>query len=60
MAINKQIAELQIEYKTNQMDQSIKMLEMQSKSQETELQKANLQRDITIAGIFWSKKKNGC
>lgn len=49
---NKQIAELQIEYKTNQKDQSIKMLEMQSKSQETELQKVNLQRDITIAGIF--------
>ena len=49
---NKQIAELQIEYKTSQKDQSIKMLEMQSRSQETELQKANLQRDITIAGIF--------
>ena len=48
---NKQIAELQIEYKTNQKDQSIKMLQMQSKSQETELQKVNLQRDITIAGI---------
>ena len=48
---NKQIAELQIEYKTNQKDQSIKMLEMQSKSQTTELQKVNLQRDITIAGI---------
>ncbi len=49
---NKQIAELQIEYKTNQKDQSIKMLEIQSRNQEAELQKANLQRDITIAGIF--------
>jgi two-component sensor histidine kinase len=48
---NKQIEELQIEYKTSQKDQSIKMLEMQSRSQETELQKVNLQRDITIAGI---------
>lgn len=48
---NKQIAELQVAYKSSQKDQSIRLLEIQSKSQTIELQKVNLQRDITIAGI---------
>ncbi|WP_413667101.1 histidine kinase dimerization/phosphoacceptor domain -containing protein [Mucilaginibacter sp. Mucisp86] len=48
---NKQIEELEISYKTKENKQSIRFLQEQSKSQKNEIQKANMQRNITFAGI---------
>ncbi|NCD72122.1 sensor histidine kinase [Mucilaginibacter agri] len=48
---SKQIADLQIKYETSQKEQSIKLLQSQSKSQQTELQKLNLERNITFVGV---------
>jgi two-component system, sensor histidine kinase PdtaS len=51
-AKDKQIAELQIKYNSEKKDQSITTLQMRSQNQAAELQKVNMQRDITIAGIM--------
>jgi two-component system, sensor histidine kinase PdtaS len=51
-AKDKQIAELQIKYNSEKKDQSITTLQMKSQNQAAELQKVNMQRDITIAGIM--------
>ncbi|PWK78383.1 two-component sensor histidine kinase [Mucilaginibacter oryzae] len=48
---NKQIEELEIRYKTKESRQKIKLLQMQSDGQKAEIQKANMQRNITFAGI---------
>ncbi|SEN77271.1 Two-component sensor histidine kinase, contains HisKA and HATPase domains [Mucilaginibacter gossypiicola] len=48
---NKQIEELEITYKTKQNKQSIRFLQEQSKSQRNEIQKANMQRNITFGGV---------
>lgn len=48
---NKQIEELDISYKTKENKQKIKLLQMQTGSQKAEIQKANMQRNITFAGI---------
>jgi len=48
---SKQIAELQIKYETDKKEQSIQLLEAQSKSQRAELQNVSLQRNITIGGV---------
>ena len=50
-AKDKQIAELQIKYNSEKKDQSITTLQMKSQNQAVELQKVNMQRDITIAGV---------
>lgn len=47
---NKQIEELDIRYKTNKNKQSIRFLQEQSKSQKNEIQKVNMQRNITFGG----------
>lgn len=47
-----QVNEIDIKYKTVQNQQSIKLLETQDKSQRAEVQKANLQRNLTIGGIL--------
>ncbi|MDB5147992.1 MAG: hypothetical protein JWQ57_2012, partial [Mucilaginibacter sp.] len=48
---NKQIEELDISYKTKENKQSIRFLQEQSKSQKNELQKVNMQRNITFGGV---------
>jgi len=48
---NKQIEELDIRYKTNENKQSIRFLQEQSKNQKAELQKVNMQRNITFGGV---------
>lgn len=48
---SKQIADLQIKYETSQKEQSIKLLQSHSKSQQAELQKLNLERNITFVGV---------
>ncbi|AYL94536.1 histidine kinase dimerization/phosphoacceptor domain -containing protein [Mucilaginibacter celer] len=48
---NKQIEELDFTYKTNATKQQIKLLQMQTNSQKAEIQKANMQRNITFAGV---------
>ncbi|OKS86013.1 tetratricopeptide repeat-containing sensor histidine kinase [Mucilaginibacter polytrichastri] len=48
---SKQVADLQIKYETTQKEQSIKLLQSQGKSQQAELQKLNLQRNITFGGV---------
>jgi two-component sensor histidine kinase len=45
------IAELEIQYQTAQKEQSIKDLHSQGAVQRSELEKANLQRNVTIGGI---------
>lgn len=50
-AKSKQFSELQIKYETTQNEQSMRFLQIKNKNQQTELQKVNLQRNITIAGI---------
>lgn len=47
----KQIAELNIKYETTQKEQSIKDLRNQSAIQDARLEKANLQRNVTIGGV---------
>ncbi|MES2112673.1 MAG: sensor histidine kinase [Bacteroidota bacterium] len=49
---NKQISELNIQYETAQREQSIKILHSQSAFQQARLEKANLQRNITIGGLI--------
>lgn len=49
---DKQLAELNIQYQTAQQEQSIKQLHAQSVAQRVRLEKANLQRNITIGGIL--------
>jgi two-component sensor histidine kinase len=46
------ISELNIQYETAQKEQSIKNLHSQSAVQQARLEKANLQRNITIVGIL--------
>jgi len=48
---SKQIAELQIKYETDKKEQSIQLLEAQTRSQRAELQNVSLQRNITIGGV---------
>jgi two-component sensor histidine kinase len=48
---NKQIEELEISNKTKEKEQSIKYLEIKNKSQHDELQKVNMQRNITFGGV---------
>ena len=48
---DKQLAELNIQYQTAQQQQDIKTLHSQSVAQRATLEKANLQRNITIGGI---------
>ncbi|MFB0496995.1 two-component sensor histidine kinase [Mucilaginibacter sp. OAE612] len=48
---NKQIEELDIRYRTNENKQSIRFLQEQSKNQKAELQKVNMQRNITFGGV---------
>ncbi|UOE47011.1 sensor histidine kinase [Mucilaginibacter sp. SMC90] len=48
---NKQIEELDISYKTKENKQSIRLLQVQSKNQQAELQKVNMQRNITFGGV---------
>ncbi|WDF79030.1 sensor histidine kinase [Mucilaginibacter sp. KACC 22773] len=48
---SKQVAELGIKYETAQKEKSIAALESRGLVQRTELQKANLQRNITFIGI---------
>jgi len=47
-----QVNEIDIKYKSVQNQQSIKLLKSQEKDQRAEVQKANLQRNLTIGGIF--------
>jgi two-component sensor histidine kinase len=47
-----QVNEIDIKYKTVQNKQSIKLLQAQERNQRVEVQKANLQRNLTIGGIF--------
>jgi two-component sensor histidine kinase len=47
-----QLAELDIQNQTAQQEQSIKFLHSQSAAQQARLEKANLQRNITIGGII--------
>jgi two-component sensor histidine kinase len=49
---DKQLAELNIQYEATQKEQSIKYLHSQSAIQQSSLETANLQRDITVGGIF--------
>ncbi|TCC90076.1 hypothetical protein EZ428_12365 [Pedobacter frigiditerrae] len=49
-AKDKQVAELNIKYETTQKEQSIKDLQNQRAVQQARLDKANLQRNITIGG----------
>ena len=49
---NKQLTELDIQYQTAQQGQSIKQFHTESIAQKTRLEKANLQRNITIGGIL--------
>lgn len=49
---DKQLAELNIQYETVQKEQSIKNLQIQRDAQHSEMEKATLQRNITIAGIL--------
>ncbi|MDB5134561.1 MAG: Two-component sensor histidine kinase, contains HisKA and HATPase domain, partial [Mucilaginibacter sp.] len=48
---DKQLAELNIQYQTAQQELSIKDLHSQGTAQQVRLEKANLQRNITIGGI---------
>jgi two-component sensor histidine kinase len=48
---DKQIAELDIQYRSAEKEQAIKYLHSQSIVQQTQLEKANMQRNITIGGI---------
>jgi two-component sensor histidine kinase len=48
---SKQVADLQIKYETAKKEQSIKLLQSQGKSQKAELQKLNLERNITFIGV---------
>jgi two-component sensor histidine kinase len=48
---SKQVADLQIKYETAKKEQSIKLLQSQGKSQKAELQKLNLERNITFVGV---------
>jgi two-component sensor histidine kinase len=50
-AKDKQVSELNIKYETVQKEQSIKDLHSQGAVQQARLDKANLQRNITIAGV---------
>jgi two-component sensor histidine kinase len=49
---DQQISELNVQYQTFQKEQSIKDLHSQSAVQQARLDKANLQRNITIGGIL--------
>jgi two-component sensor histidine kinase len=46
------VAELNIQYQTTQQEQSIKNLHSQGAAQKAELEKANIQRNVTIGGIL--------
>ena len=48
---SQQIAEMNIKYETDKKEQSIKVLNSQSRVQHAELQKVNLQRNITLGGV---------
>ncbi|MEI9910242.1 MAG: histidine kinase dimerization/phosphoacceptor domain -containing protein [Bacteroidota bacterium] len=49
---NKQIEELQIQYETEKKEQNIKLLESQSKSQQGELDRSRLLRNLILGGLF--------
>jgi two-component sensor histidine kinase len=48
---HQQISELMIKYETEKKEQSIKVLKSESKRQYTELQKVNLERNLTLGGV---------
>ncbi|MDO3641326.1 sensor histidine kinase [Mucilaginibacter sp. L3T2-6] len=50
-AKSKQLNELNVQYETFQRDESIRNLQNNDKSQKAALKQANMQRNITIAGI---------
>lgn len=49
---SQEIAELMVKYETDKKEQSIQILKSESRSQHAELQKVNLQRNITFGGIL--------
>lgn len=49
---SQEIADLMVKYQTEKKEQSIKILQSESKIQLSELQKANLQRNFTLGGII--------
>lgn len=49
---DKQLTELNIQYKTVQKEQSIKLLHSENAAQQSSVEKTKLQRNITIAGIL--------
>lgn len=49
---DKQLAELNIQYETTQKEQAIKNLQSQGVASQAKMEKANLQRNITIFGIL--------
>jgi two-component system, sensor histidine kinase PdtaS len=52
VAKEEQLAELDRQYQSAQQEQSIKVLHSQSAEQQAKLEKANLQRNITVGGII--------
>jgi two-component sensor histidine kinase len=48
---SKQLTELQLKYESAQNAQSIRLLKIKSQSQQTEIQKVNMQRNITFGGV---------
>jgi two-component sensor histidine kinase len=49
---SQQIAELEIKYETDKKEGYIKVLQSQAEKEQIALQKANLQKDLTLLGIF--------
>lgn len=48
----KQFAELQIQYQTESKDKNIELLEQKDKARQAELQRSDLMRNFTLAGIL--------
>ena len=51
IASKKQAAEMEVKYRTDQKEQSIKLLEARGKAQAAELKEVQSQKNLTVAGI---------